>query len=463
MSHRNLFLIVNSSISDTFCLAVLVVSCCFSLQSQLSAQDPSKTELNNWHQWRGPDANGVSRSANPPTEWSEEKNIRWKTAIDGAGSSTPIIWDNKVFLLTAINTGIVDPALAKPEDQPKRAFGIKFPNTEYKFVVLCLDRDTGKELWRQTATQRIPHEGHHGDNNFASSSPTTDGQRLYCWFGSAGLYCYDLDGKKLWQRDLGKAHMGSSLGEGCSPVVHDGKIVIVRDHQRQSTIEVLNAKTGKTHWKLDREESNSWATPIVLEHSGRTQVITAASNRVRSYDLDDGTVIWECSGLTGNVTPCPVIEGDTVVCMSGYKGYAVMALPLSAKGDISGSAAIVWKGNQGTPYVSSPVLYDGLLFFNQSNQAIWSCLDSRTGDTVLERTRLPSISNIYSSPVAAAGRMYVMGRSGTTLVLKRSRTLQLIATNKLDEPVSSSPALAGRELFIRGNKSVYCIAEDPKR
>jgi outer membrane protein assembly factor BamB len=246
-------------------------------------------------------------------------------------------------------------------------------------------------------------------------------------------------------------------------VVHDGKIVIVRDHQRQSTIEVLNAKTGKTYWKLDREESNSWATPIVLEHSGRTQVITAASNRVRSYDLDDGTVIWECSGLTGNVTPCPVIEGDTVVCMSGYKGYAVMALPLSAKGDISGSAAILWKGNQGTPYVSSPVLYDGLLFFNQSNQAIWSCLDSRTGDTVLERTRLPSISNIYSSPVAAAGRMYVMGRSGTTLVLKRSRTLQLIATNKLDEPVSSSPALAGRELFIRGNKSVYCIAEDSKR
>ncbi|MFP6750198.1 MAG: hypothetical protein VB855_00845, partial [Pirellulaceae bacterium] len=156
--------------------------------SHLPAQVPNTAQLKNWHQWRGPDANGVSRSANPPTEWSEEKNILWKTAIDGNGSSTPIIWEDRVFLLTAINSGIVDSTLPKPEDQPKRAFGITFPNTEYQFVVLCLDRHTGKELWRQTAAQRVPHEGHHGDNNFASGSPTTDGERLYCWFGSAGLY-----------------------------------------------------------------------------------------------------------------------------------------------------------------------------------------------------------------------------------------------------------------------------------
>ena len=449
--------------ANVFLSGLLLPILVAAVSSQLPAQAPSTTQLNNWHQWRGPDANGVSRSANPPTEWSEEKNIRWKTAIDGHGSSTPIIWEKKVFVLTAINTGIVDPSLPKPEDQPKRNFGITFPNTEYQFVVICLDRETGKELWRQTATQGIPHEGHHGDNNFASGSPTTDGERLYCWFGSAGLYCYDLDGKKLWQRDLGKAHMGSSLGEGCSPVVHGGKIVIVRDQSRQSTIEVLDASNGKTLWKKDREEPNSWATPIVLEHSGRTQVITAASKRIRSYDLDDGSIIWQCSGLTGNVTPCPVIEGDTVVCMSGYQGYSVMALPLSAKGDISGSDAILWKGERGTPYVPSPVLYDGLLFFNQSNQAIWTCLDSRTGETVLERTRLPDISNIYASPVAAAGRMYITGRSGTTLVLKRSRTLRVIATNRLAEPVNSSPALAGNQLFIRGNKSVYCIAEGGNR
>ena len=265
----------------------------------------------------------------------------------------------------------MDPTLPKPEDQPDRAFGIKFPNTEHQFVVLCLDRKTGQERWRQVATQHVPHEGHHQDNDFASGSPTTDGERVYCWFGSAGLFCYDMNGNKLWQRDLGKAYMAVSLGEGCSPVLHDDKLIIQRDHQQQSVIEVLDAKTGQTLWKANREERSSWATPVVVEYAGHTQVITAASGLVRSYDLDDGSIIWQCSGLTGNVTPCPVVDENAVYCMSGYQGYSIMALPLSAVGDISGSDQILWTGNRGTPYVPSPVLYDGLLFFNQSNVPPW--------------------------------------------------------------------------------------------
>ena len=413
----------------TLLASSFAVACCLGIPPLAEAADA--TQLKNWHQWRGPDANGVSRTANPPVEWSEKKNIRWKVPIERGGSSTPIIWEKRVFVLAAVNTGIVDSLLPKPEDQPKRVFGITHPNTEYKFVVLCLDRDTGKELWRQTATQRVPHEGHHGDNNFASGSPTTDGQRLYCWFGSAGLFCYDLGGKFLWKRDLGKADVGSSLGEGCSPVVHGGKIVIVRDHRRQSTIEVLDSKTGKTLWKANREEGNAWATPIVVKRGGRTQVITAASKLVRSYDLENGTILWQCSGLTGNVTPCPIVDGDVVFCMSGYKGCAVMALPLSARGDISGT-----------------------------DQVIWSCLDSKTGKAVMRRTRLPGLSNIYSSPVGAAGRIYVTGRNGTTLVLKRSRQLNVLATNRLDERIDASPALAGTKLFLRGSQSLYCIEDN---
>ena len=318
-----------------------------------------------WHQWRGPEANGVSRTAKPPVEWSEDRNIKWKVAIQGKGNASPIVWGDKVFLLTAINTGRVDQKLHKPEDQPKRVFGIKHPNTFYKFEVVCLNRNTGKEIWRQTAIEQVQHEGTHNDADFASASPTTDGQRLYCWFGSAGMYCYDLDGKKLWERQLGQAYVGASLGECCSPVVHDGRVVIVRDQARQSTIEVLEAKTGDTIWKKERNEPNAWATPRVIEHSGRTQVITAASNMVRSYDLDTGNVFWQCSGLTGNVTPCPVVEGDVVYCMSGYEGYSLLALPLDAKGDISGSDSIIWSKDKGTPYVPSPVLYDGLLYFSQ--------------------------------------------------------------------------------------------------
>ena len=209
-------------------LETLITICVWlCLSSQLDAQSPDEVQQN-WHQWRGPEANGVSRTATPPIEWSEEKNIQWKVPIDGQGSSTPIIWGNKVFLLTAINTGEVDPSLPKPEDQPKRMFGITHPNTVYEFVVICLDRNDGKELWRRTATKKVPHEGHHNDADFASGSPMTDGERLFCWFGSAGMFCYDLDGTKLWERDFGNVAMPASLGEGCSPVVHDGKLVILR-------------------------------------------------------------------------------------------------------------------------------------------------------------------------------------------------------------------------------------------
>ena len=427
---------------------------------QALADSFEEAKPNNWHHWRGPDANGVSTTAKPPVQWSPTNNIQWKAPVEGNGSSTPIIWGNKLFVLTAINTGEVDPTLPRPEDQPKRMFGITHPNSSYEFIVLCLDRHTGKVLWRQTATKLIPHEGAHRDNNFASASPTTDGERLYCWFGSAGLFCYDLDGNKHWERNLGKIKMGASLGEGCSPVVHDGKIVIVRDHSRQSSIEVLNAKNGKSLWKVERHEKNAWATPAIVAHSGKTQVITTASGKVRSYDLDTGKVIWKCAGLTGNAIPCPVVEGDTVYCMTGYKGYSLMAIPLNAKGDITGSDKILWTKRRGTPYVPSPILYDGLLYFTQSNQALLSCVNAKSGKTYIDRTRLKGLTNVYASPVGADGRIYLNDRSGVTLVLKRSRELKVIAKNELGEQIVSSPALAGNQLFLRGRTHLYSITQE---
>jgi len=411
----------------------------------------------NWHQWRGSLANGTSLSGNPPLQWSEDRNVQWKVAIEGQGNASPIIWDDKVFVLSAIDTGRVDPALPKPEDQPERVFGIKHPNTFYRFDILCLDRNTGKQLWRQTARELVPHEGTHSHADFASASPTTDGERLYCWFGSAGMYCYDLDGQKLWQRDLGKAHVGASLGEGCSPVVHQGKLVIVRDHAGQSSIEVLDARSGKTLWRKDRDEPNAWATPSVVEHNGKTQVITAGSNSIRSYNLANGNIIWQCNGLTGNVTPCPIVDGDTVYCMSGYKGYSLLALPLDAKGDISNSEKIIWSKDRGTPYIPSPVLDDGMLYFTQSNQPIVTAVDSRTGETLLQRSRIPGLSNIYSSPVAAKGRVYFTDRKGATVVLKRQNDLEVLATNKLNDEFNTSPAIVGPQLFLRGRKSLYCL------
>ena len=413
----------------------------------------------NWHQWRGPEANGVSRSANPPVTWSETENIKWKIPVEGRGVSSPIIWGDKIFLLSSVNTGEVDASLPKPEDQPERVFGIKHPNTKYRFVVLCLDRDTGKEIWRRRATDIVPHEGHHKDNSFASASPFTDGKRLYCWFGSAGLYCFDLDGKKLWSRDLGRAKVGASLGEGCSPVVHDGKVVILRDNQGQSTIETLDAITGEPLWKKERDEPNGWATPLIVPYKGTTQVITCGDNLIRSYDLESGEIIWQCGGLSQNTIPCPVTDGDRVYCMSGYQGYSLLALPLSAKGDITGSEEIVWSKSKNTPYIPSPILYDGMLCFLKSNQSLYSALDSRTGNELMGPTRLPSVANVYASPVGASGRIYVTGRNGVTLVLKRDKEFEVLATNKLDDEFRGSAALVGGQIILRGSQFLYCIKE----
>ncbi|MCH7685311.1 MAG: PQQ-like beta-propeller repeat protein [Planctomycetes bacterium] len=413
----------------------------------------------NWPQWRGPEANGISREKGVPTRWGREQNIRWKAPLPGLGTSSPIVWGDQVILLSAINTNKVDPSLPKFEDQPQRPFGIKYPNTTYRFVVLCLDRNNGRELWRRTAVEMIPHEGHHNDNSFASASPTTDGRRLYVWFGApGGLFCYDLDGKLLWRRDFGQVNMRRSFGEGASPVLYGDRLIVSRDNERESYILVVDAHTGADVWKAKRDEPSAWSTPLVVSHNDRTQVITNASNRVRSYDLEDGSLVWQCGGQVGNVTPSPVAADGLVFCMSGYRGSALFALPLSAAGDITGTDKIAWSGNRGTPYVPSPLLYDGLLYFNQSNNAILSAFEATTGKRVIDRTRMPELQRIYASPVGAAGRIYFIGRSGAALVIERGSEFKILARNRLDEGFDASPALVGDQLFLRGRKHLYCIS-----
>jgi arylsulfatase A len=437
-------------------------------ENQKSKQSNLMKSAESWAHWRGPSANGVVPSAKPPTHWSEKKNVRWKVPIDGAGASTPIIWKDKIFLLSVIDTGNVDPSLPRPEDQPKRVFDITHPNTEFKFLVICLDRKNGKELWRREATRLIPHEGTHRDNNYASASPTTDGKLLYCWFGSAGLFCYDLEGNKVWERNLGEVKIGASLGEGCSPVLYKDKLVILRDNRGQSTIQVLNAKNGETIWKKNRNTRNGWATPAVVEHEGKVQVITTASRpeagnrktpgKVISYDLENGKVIWECSGLTDNAIPCPIVENGVAYCMTGYQGFSILAVPISGKGDQSKN--ILWKRELGTPYVPSPVLYEGLLYFTQSNQVILSCVDAKTGKVLMERTRLPGLSNVYASLVGAGNHIYVVGRYGKTAVLKRTGKFDLVTTNTLADRFDASPAVVGDQIFLRGHKFLYCIERE---
>lgn len=437
--------------------------CCVALLSQsfwgliAGAEDAADARLQNWHQWRGPLATGVSPTGDPPIEWDANRNVKWKAEIPGHGKSTPIIWGDRIFLITAVNTEKVVEGVAKPEDQPMRAFGIKFPNTLFRFVVLCLDRNTGKSLWEQTVIEELPHEGHHGDNSHASASPTTDGKFLYVSFGSRGVYCFDLDGQLQWQKKIGKVETRLSFGEASSPVLHGDTVILNRDNETDSHILALDAKTGETRWQAKRDEISAWATPLIVEQNGRTQVVTNASNRARSYDLATGKVLWECGGQVANVTPSPVLFGDHVICMSGYRGSIAMSLPLDANGDITKSDRIAWRWERDTPYVPSPLLYGDMLYFNKLNNAVLTCLDAKTGKPILESVRLPSLFNIYASPVGAADRIYLTARDGTTLVIKRSATLEVLATNKLDDLIDASPAIAGKQLFLRGQKHLYCL------
>jgi outer membrane protein assembly factor BamB len=342
----------------------------------LHAQD--ETSLRNWPNWRGPLANGVAPHADPPIQWSETKNVKWKIDVPGRGSATPIVWEDRIFILSAVPTDRRGPQAARDQTQEvafqqRRRGGVPrrdAPDNIHQFVVLCYDRNTGEEVWRQVAREDVPHEGLHVTNTFASGSPTTDGEFLYVSFGSFGIYCYDLEGTKQWEQDLGTMQTRNGFGEGTSPVLHGDTLVITWDHEADSFIAALDAKTGEVRWRVPRDEPTTWATPFITEYDGRTQVITNGTNRARSYDLRTGELIWECGGQKTNPIPSPLRLDDLVFCMTGYQGYAVYALPLSARGDITDSDVIAWRRSDAGPYISSPILYEGQLYFSKAVKEI---------------------------------------------------------------------------------------------
>lgn len=435
--------------------AALMLICCLAPASAWG-EEVSQDRLDNWHQWRGPEATGVAPKGDPPSRWDEKTHVAWKTPIPGRGSSTPIVWGEQIFLLTAIDTGRAADAKDVVKPDPRFEKKTQPPLTYHQFVVLSIDRKSGKVRWQQVATEQVPHEGIHPSHSYAAFSPITDGRLLYAFFGSRGVYCYDLAGKLQWQRDLGRMDTRYGWGEGSSPALHGDTLIVNWDHEGQSFIVALDARTGKTKWKMDRDEVSSWATPLVVADK-RTQVIVQGAKRARGYDLATGKVLWECGGQTINIIPSPVADDKLVYCMSGYRGNIAVAIPLDATGDITGK--VVWHHDRGTPYVPSPVLVGGRLYFTQANANLLTCLEARTGKVLIDRERLSALSSLYASPVAAAGRIYFVGRDGAAVVLKQADKLEVLATNKLDEGIDASPAIVGRQMFLRGEKHLYCIAE----
>ena len=411
-----------------------------------------------WPQWRGPLANGVAPHANPPVEWSEKRNVRWKIPLPGKGHSTPVIWGERIFLTAAVPFG----DSARPVYDNAEGTHDNLPVTQHhRFVVLAVNRKDGRILWNKTVREEFPHEGGHETGSLASNSPVTDGELLYVFFGSRGLYCFDLNGAVKWQKDLGRMQTLHAHGEGSSPVIYGDWLILNWDHEANSYLYAFDKRTGKERWKVARDDKTSWSTPLVIEHEGKPQVVISATKRVRGYDLATGRLIWECAGLSRNVVSSPVAGNGMVFAANSYDWQALLAIRLAgAKGDITDTDRVAWKLNRLTPYVSSPLLYDDTLYFLRHNQNVLSRFEPATGNPRGEPLRLDGIRDfIFASPVGAAGRIYVASRDGTTVVLRHDRENKTLGVNHLEDSFSASPALVDRELYLRGEQFLYCIAE----
>ena len=307
----------------------------------------------------------------------------------------------------------------------------------------------------------MPHEAGHSTASQASGSPLTDGEHIIAHFGSRGLYCLNMDGEVQWSKEFGQMRTRMGFGEGSSPALQGDVLAMTWDHEGDSFIVTFDKSTGEELWRQPRDEATTWATPFIVSVNGASQIITTATRASRAYDLISGEVIWTCTGMTANCIPTPVYRDGVVYLMSGFRGNKLQAIRLAgAKGDITGTDQVIWSHGQGTSYTPSALLYEDNLYFLRTNNGVLSCLDRKTGDVHYEGQRLPGMRQVYSSPVGASGRVYVTSRGGTTVVLEHGNEYVELATNELDDGFDASAAIVGDELYLRGQKFLYCIAEE---
>lgn len=408
----------------------------------------------NWPEWRGPNSNGTAKG-DVPLEFSDTKNVAWKATIPGRGHSSPVIYGNKIFLTTATTTDGQDSAA---RTAPARGGGGAGFGKEYHFVLMCLDIKSGKVLWQRTAKTAKPHEGYHAKyGSFASNSPVTDGKFVFASFGSRGVFAYDLDGNLKWHKDVTPMKMRLEFGEGTAPVLHENYLILSNDQEQGSHVTVLDKTTGEQIWRADREEVSSWAAPLVVEHNNAKQLIIPATNKVRSYDLKTGKLIWECTGLGGNVIPAPVVQKDIVYVMSGFRNPNLLAIKLGATGDLTGSKNILWTNQRGNSYTPSPVLLDNKLYFI-SDTGMLTCLNATTGEAYYQQQRLPKPYNFKSSPVLVNGKIYLATEEGDVVVVKAGEKFEVLATNTMtDQVFIASPAVVDGAMYLRGQNTLFCI------
>ena len=418
-------------------------------------------EMQCWYQWRGPLMTGEAPLAKPPLRWSESKNIKWKTKLAGLGHSSPVVTQDTVYLTLAREVGEKFPP--KPDTAPG-AHDNKLVSSKFEFVGVAISRQTGDIKWQRVLNSAIPHEGAHVSASLASASPVTDGKHVWFHFGSYGLYCLNSNGDSIWSKNFGTMNSKHGHGEGASPVLSGNIIAINWDHEGQSFVVALDSQTGSELWRQERDEVTSWASPIVVQSDGKRQLIVAGTNRIRGYDLKSGQPIWNCGGMSHNIVATPVHANGMVFFGSSYEKRQMLAIKLQgARGDITSSKNVVWSSVAKTPYVPSLLLYQDHVYFLRHYQGILSRLVAETGKEPSGPFRLGSMNEVYASPVAANGRIFVTDRSGTTAVLSSSKPMEDVIVNRLMDRFNASAAICGGELFLRGETHLYCISKMQQR
>lgn len=441
------------NLSLVFILVALLAGVISFSKKPTSAKGPET----NWPQWRGPNSAGISTEKNLPDEWSATKNVVWKTAIEGRGNSSPIIWGKRVFLTTAIEGDIIPGAKAvehirdgKIWVHPDAVAG----NRHHTLKVLCLDRDSGKLLWERTAYAGRVYDDRHRKGSYASSTPVTDGKYVYAYFEAEGLYAYDFNGKLIWKTSLGKLSK-VGMGPGTSPTLWGNYLFLQCDQEDGgeevgSFIAAVDKRTGKEVWRTPRLHCKTHATPLLVQANNRTELIASGRESVISYDPLTGKEWWRAEGMVSWAIPSPVAGHGMVFVTAGSSAKRALAFRLG------GTADLVWKYTKGTAYVTSPILYGDYLYL-VSDKGIVTCIDAKSGEVKYDGGRVPIPASFTSSAVAYDGKILLTSEDGDTFVVKAGPTHEVLRTNSIGEVVLASLAIADGKLFIRGDKHLYCI------
>ena len=415
----------------------------------------------NWPQWRGPGGSGVAAATDYAQEWSPEKNIAWRTRVDGRGHSSPVVWGDHLFITTSVQGG---PSGHKAPDHLGYDMkpGYKNPDSEasdynYTLKVLAYDARNGKLRWERTAYDGIMWDDRHRRNTYASNTIVTDGKLLYAFFEAPGIYAYDFDGKLVWKASLGAIAKGG-MGPGTSPILFENLIILQIDQEMGagSAMVALEKTTGKQVWRTERTTRRTWGTPIVVDAAGRKELMATGAELVMAYDPRTGKELWRAGGLENHPIPSAVTGHGLVFFSAGYPRKRVLAIRPGGNGDISGTDAIAWRYDKGTAYTASPVLHGDYLYL-MTDAGVITCLDAKTGAVVYEGGRPPVPGSYRSSLVAYGDRVLQTSEDGDTFVFKAGREHQILHSNSVGEPVWASLAFANGTIFIRGDKHLFAI------